>query len=427
MNEDFEDQLRRAIGRDGVEIPADTDAAIRDGRRIVRGRRLGWVVAACTVVAAAVLVLPGVAQRGVPAVPAQPGATTSASPASGRTLAGTEWAAVQLEGAALRPGTSITLRFGDGWVDGFGGCNHYGYTTVDTKIEAGAYRQDGDQLTIAPVATTAMGCANGVGDQEGRYLQALPRVQRFLITGGGLELFGSDGSILVQFESATPALKRSGWTVTAIKGRSPVADPRQPSLVFLKGTLLAYDGCNSINGTVAGDAAELKLAVQGGTFKLCTGEAISTQQKDFKAALDGATRAVVHVDQLTLFDAAGTPLLQATADPARLLAADAANWQLDNKDGAWGAGKDSGITLQVNDATLSGKTGCGDYSATYRNTGDAWTIDEATRLHPLPCASTASALSERFLGLLPTVTTIQVTENQLRLVTPDVTLSFSRK
>jgi heat shock protein HslJ len=426
MNEDFEDQLRRAIGRDGVEIPADTDAAIRDGRRIVRGRRLGWGVAAGTVVAAAVLVLPGVAQRGVPAVPAQPGATTSASPASGRTLAGTEWAAVQLEGAALRPGTSITLRFGDGWVDGFGGCNHYGYTTVDTRIEAGAYRQDGDKITIAPVATTAMGCANGVGDQEGRYLQALPRVQRFLTTGRGLELFGSDGSILVQFESATPALERSGWMVTAIKGRSPVADPRQPSLVFLKGTLVAYDGCNSINGTVAGDAAELKLAVQGGTFKLCTGEAISTQQKDFKGALEGATRAVIQGDQLTLVDAAGTPLLQATADPALMLAAEGISWRLDNKDGRWGKGDQSAITLKVAADSLSGTNGCGDYTAQYRHRNEAWTITDVTQVNPVPCPSTTGLYAQRFLGLLEKVTTVQVTENQLRLVTPEETLSFSR-
>ena len=228
MNEDFEEQLRLAIRHDDVEIAADTDAAIRDGRQIVRGRRLAWGVAACTVVAAAALLLPGLVQRGVPGVPVQPGATTSATPAPGA-LAGTEWNAVKLEGAALRPGTSITLRFGDGWVDGFGGCNHFGYTTTDGKIDAGAYRQDGDRLTIAPVATTTIGCANGVGDQEGRFLQALPRVDHFLISSGGLvlQLFGADGGVLMQFEPAAPKLERSGWTVTSIKGAPPVAGTRR--------------------------------------------------------------------------------------------------------------------------------------------------------------------------------------------------------
>jgi heat shock protein HslJ len=426
MNEDFEDQLRLAIRHDDVEIAADTDAAIRDGRRIIRGRRIGWGVAACTLVAAAALFLPSLVQRGVPGVPVQPGATTSATPAPEGTLAGTEWNAVKLTGAALRPGTSITLRFGDGWVDGFGGCNHFGYTTTDGRIDAGAYRQSGDRLTIAPVATTAMGCANGVSDQEGRFLQALPRVERFAITGGGLELLGPGGSTLLQFEPAAPVLDRSGWAVTAIKGTAPVAGPRQPSIVFRYGTLAGHDGCNAITGTVSGTVDELKLGVQGGTFKLCTGEAISTQQINFRAALEGATRAVVQGDQLTLVDAAGSPLLQATADPALMLAAEGISWRLDNKDGRWGAGDQSAITLKVAGDSLSGNSGCGDYTAPYRHRNDAWTITDVTVLNRVPCPSTAGMYASRFFTLLQKVTAVQVTENQLRLVTPDETLTFSR-
>lgn len=426
MNEDFEDRLRLAISRDEVEIPADTAAALRDGRRIHHGRRVGWSVAAGAVVAAAVLVLPGMVPQGVPAFPAQPGATTSASPASGRTLAGTEWSAVKLQGAALRPGSSISLRFGDGWVDGFGGCNHYGYTVVDGRIEAGLYREDGDRLTIAPVATTAMGCINGISDQEGRYLQALPRVERFSLTGSGLELYGSKGTTLLEFEPTTPVLERSGWTVAAIKGTAPLAGPRQPSLVFLNGTLVAHDGCNAINGTVSGTVDELKLAVRGGTMKLCTGEAISAQQEDFTAALLGATRAVIQGDQLTLVDAAGAPLLEAIADPARLLVAEGAMWRLDNKDGRWGSGTDSAITLQVKDDVLHGQTGCGDYSASYTHSGDAWTISPVQTSNNLPCPSGTSTYAQRFIEELQKVTTVQVAKDQLRLVTPDMTLTFTR-
>jgi heat shock protein HslJ len=426
MNEDFEDRLRLAIRNDDVEIAADTDAAIRDGRRIVRGRRLGWGVAACTVVAAAALLLPGLAQRGVPGVPVEPGATTSATPASGMTLEGTEWSAVKLEGAALRPGTSITLRFGDGWVDGFGGCNHFGYTTTDGKIDAGAYRQSGDRVTIAPVATTTVGCANGVGDQEGRFLQALPRVDHFLISSGGLvlQLFGADGGLLVQFEPAAPKLERSGWTVTAIKGAPPVAGTRPPSLVFLKGALSGYDGCNAITGNFSAAGA---ITVTASTFKLCSDAAISTQADNIKAALEGASRVMVQGDQLSLLGRAGTPLLQATSDPALVLAAEGATWHLDNKDGDWGNGNDSGITLRVNDTTLSGKTGCAEYTAAFEHAGEAWTIAEPTLQNPHPCPNTVSATSERFLGLLQKVTTVQVAEDQLRLVTPDQTLSFSRR
>jgi heat shock protein HslJ len=110
-----------------------------------------------------------------------------------------------------------------------------------------------------------------------------------------------------------------------------------------------------------------------------------------------------------------------------MLAAEGATWRLDNKDGHWGNGNDSGITLKVNDATLSGKTSCTGYTADFQHAGDAWTIAEPTLQNPHPCPNTVSARSEHFLGLLQKVTTVQVTEDQLRLVTPDETLSFSRK
>ncbi len=426
MKDDFEDQVRLAIRNDEVEIPADTDAAIREGRRVVRGRRVGWGVAACTVVAAAALLLPGVIQRGVPAAPAEPGATVSASPASGQNLAGTEWSAVKLEGAALRSGTSITLSFRDGWVEGFGGCNNFGYSTTNGEIAAGAYHQDGDRLTIAPVATTEKGCANGVSDQEGRFLQAIPRVDHFLISSGGLvlQLLGADGGVLLQFEPAAPKLERTGWTVTAIKGVPAVAGTRPPSLVFLKGALSGFDGCNAITGNFSAAGA---ITVTASTFKLCSDAAISTQAENMKAALEGASRVIVQGDQLTLLGRAGTPLLQAVSEPARLLAAEGATWRLDNKDGDWGAGKDSAITLRVNDDVLFGTTGCSQYNAPYRHSGDAWTVSAVLTFKAVPCPNRTSTYAQRFIDVIQKVTSIQIAENQVRLLTPNETLSFSRK
>lgn len=424
MNADFEDQLRRAIHNDEVDIPADTDAAISEGRRVVRGRRVGWTVAACTAVAAAALLLPGMSQWRVPTVPAEPAATVSASPASGKPLAGTEWSAVTLEGSALRAGTSITLRFGDGWVDGFGGCNTFGYTTSGGTIEAGAYHQDGDRLAIAPVATTAKGCANGVGDQEGRFLQALPKVARGELTSGGLvlKLYGADGGLLLQFEPARPNLEDTSWIVTVVKGVPAVTTERQPRLTFLTDSLSGYDGCHTVNGSFSADGT---LTLHGGRAKLCDNPAARTQAMNFTDALEGVSRVVVQGDQLTLLGRAGTPLLQATADPTHGPASDV--WRLDNRIGYWGAGENGGITLKLNEATLSGSSGCADYTAAYQRSGDAWVIAEPTTRNPMPCPNTRSAMSVRFLDVLPKVTTVYLVGNQLRLVTPDETLSFSRK
>ncbi len=430
MDENFENHLRQAIVRDPVEIPADTGAAIRAGRQIVRGRRVGWAVATCTVLAAAALFIPGVLQRGVPAVPAQPGATATASPASGRTLAGTDWNAERLQGAALRPGTSITLRFGDGWVEGFGGCNTFGYTTVDGTIKAGAYREDGDRLTIAPVATTAMGCANGVGDQEGRFLQLLPRVERFRVSSDGLvlQLFGADDVMLAQFESAAPKLERSGWRVTAVKGAPAVANPRQPTIVFLDGTLSGFDGCNyfdgafTVNNTVPANG-DVTITVRGITLKLCTDVEVTTQSTNLTSALEGASRAMVQGDQLTLLGTSGTPLLQATSEPTLMMAG--VTWRLLNTDGRWGGGETSPITLVVANDQLSGNSGCGDYTAGFTHDRAAWSIEEPS-VTPVPCPSDAGLIASRFLDLLTKVTRFDLSGNtHLRLTTPEETLTFS--
>ena len=124
---------------------------------------------------------------------------------------------------------------------------------------------------------------------------------------------------------------------------------------------------------------------------------------------------------------AGTPLLRAASDPVRLLVAEAATWRLDNKDGRWGAGKDSAITLRVNDDTLSGNTGCSDYSAPFEHSGDRWTISPVVTTNNMPCPNGTSAFSQQFLEVFQKVTTVQVAQNQLRLITPDVTLSFTRQ
>jgi heat shock protein HslJ len=85
------------------------------------------------------------------------------------------------------------------------------------------------------------------------------------------------------------------------------------------------------------------------------------------------------------------------------------------------------ITLEVGHGRLTGKTGCGDYTADFTRTGDAWTVTRVQRKNMLPCPNTTSAMSERFLGLLPEVTRVQANGNQLQLMAPGETLFFSRK
>lgn len=430
MNESFEDQLRRAIHSDEVEIRSDPEQAIRTGRRIVRGRRLGWGLAAAAVVVVAALALPGILQRTLPAVPAVTAVPASASPAAAGILIGTEWKVVRLGGAELVSGTSITLAFGEDTVTGFGGCNGFGYGELDGQVVNGWYRQAGDRLAIGRVVATWKGCPGGIGEQETRYFEALTSVQRFVVSGDSLRLLGADDTVLVELERVPVKLDRTGWQVTSINGAAPLAE-RQPTLLFRNGAAIAYDGCNWNTGSYSQEGARLRFTNQAITLLQCPEPTVeppeSTVQRpeqDFFKAFSQVASAVLEGGRLHLLDAAGATVLEAVPDAALLLAAEKSTWRLDNSSGLWGKGEQSSITLRVESHRLSGRSGCGDYTADLTHDGNSWSVSSATR-EPVPCPSTAGQPADRFLGLLEKVTRVELEDAQLRLVTPSETLLFT--
>jgi heat shock protein HslJ len=107
-------------------------------------------------------------------------------------LAGTAWMLARLDDAPALEGVQVTLQFDEGRVGGSAGCNQYG----------GDYAVDKQELTMGPLASTLMACAEQAAmSQEGRYLQALGQVESFELVSGGLRLHGAGGVTLV-FEPA---------------------------------------------------------------------------------------------------------------------------------------------------------------------------------------------------------------------------------
>lgn len=422
MNGDFEDQLRLAIRSEAVDIQSDTEQVIRVGRRIVRGRRLGWGVAASAVVVAVALVVPGMLQRTLPAEPAE---TVLASPSpSPSGLVGTNWEVMRLDGADLVPGTSITLAFGEGTVTGFGGCNGYGSAEVDGKLTYGWYRTDGDRLSIGQVMSTWKRCADGIGEQETRYFEALKSVQRFALAGDGLKLFGVDDTPLVELKRVPVKLERTGWQVTSINGEAPVTE-RPPDLLFRDGRIHASTGCNGISGSFAQDGDRLTITGMAMTLMLCEDTAAMQQETAVVDALKRVLGAFTEAGRLHLVDATGTVVLEAIPDAALLLAAEKSTWRLDNSSGLWGKGERTAITLRVERDRIVGNSGCGNYTADLSHNGNSWSISSATR-EPVPCPSGAGLPADRFLGLLEKVTRVELVDTQLRLITPDEPLYFRR-
>jgi heat shock protein HslJ len=103
-------------------------------------------------------------------------------------LRGTSWELVAIGQELPISGTTLTVTFKDGQVDGSTGCNAY----------FGAYSINGEQVTLSGLGMTEMACLDpaGVMDQELTFLQFLSDVQRFHLAAGELQLLRADGEAL---------------------------------------------------------------------------------------------------------------------------------------------------------------------------------------------------------------------------------------
>jgi heat shock protein HslJ len=91
--------------------------------------------------------------------------------------------------------TEVTAEFADdGTLSGSSGCNTY----------SGSYTVEGDTVSIGPLASTRMACADpeGVMDQEQQYLVALESAATWSIRGEILEFRNADDAIAVTMVSA---------------------------------------------------------------------------------------------------------------------------------------------------------------------------------------------------------------------------------
>lgn len=101
-------------------------------------------------------------------------------------LVGTEWVLRDLAGTPALEKPEATLGFPEaGHAAGSGSCNGF----------AGSVTISGSSIKFGPLTSTRMACmANGIGDQESRYLQALGAATRYELHGEKLLIYfeGSD-------------------------------------------------------------------------------------------------------------------------------------------------------------------------------------------------------------------------------------------
>lgn len=233
-------------------------------------------------------------------------------------LVGTNWSVMTYnngQGGLTTPlaGTEISLLFGDdGVVSGAAGCNNY----------SGSYQVDGSSITVGPLVTTRMMCAEpgGVMDQEFAFTNALQQAASFEILADELTLLDAEGANLVKAQEAiTTPLTGATWNVITYNNgagalTSAIADA-EITLVFADdGTVGGFAGCNNYSGAYLVDGSTIAIGPLVTTRKMCEEpQGVMDQEFAYTNALQQAATFEITGDELNLFDVEGGRLVQALA------------------------------------------------------------------------------------------------------------------
>jgi heat shock protein HslJ len=127
------------------------------------------------------------------------GCVSSGSNQNPDRLIGTEWLALEIDGAPVQNNTESTLKFEEmSRVTGNGGCNRFFGTAM----------LSGETLEVGPLGTTRMACPETVMNQEYRFLKALELARRYRVDDAMdlLYLSNEQGQPILRFSQNKPGV-----------------------------------------------------------------------------------------------------------------------------------------------------------------------------------------------------------------------------
>jgi heat shock protein HslJ len=216
---------------------------------------------------------------------------------------------------SLATGTAITMNFAaDGTVSGNAGCNTF----------TGTYETSGTTLTVGPLASTRMACAEpaGVMEQETQFLTALQNAATYELSNNTLTIRDAGGATQVVAALAAPAaLAGTNWDVTSVNnGKEAVVSLILDTKITLSfGTddrVSGNAGCNTYNGPYTSTDTTLTVGPLINTLMACLEPSgLMEQETQYLAALQKAATYEIQGTKLTIRDAGGAMQVVATAAP----------------------------------------------------------------------------------------------------------------
>jgi len=221
-------------------------------------------------------------------------------------LEGTRWELVSLLDAdgqtgALLPGSEVFAEFKNSRLTGKGGCNNF----------FGGYTVDGNNLTVSPLGSTMMACAEDLMRQEAAFLTALQSAATFAIDGDQMQIMNAAGDTVLTMVAAEPVtLTGVTWSAMMVNnGReavsSLVANTSITAVFSEDGKLNGSAGCNRYMTTYSVDGENITIQSPATTRMMCPGEGIMEQEAAYLKMLPQVSTYKISGDKLELRTADG--------------------------------------------------------------------------------------------------------------------------
>lgn len=222
------------------------------------------------------------------------------------------------------------------------------------------------------------------------------------------------------------------WALTELAGNPPVAGTGISAEFAADGKVSGSAGCNRYTGTYTVSGSNITFSSPMATTMMMCEQAVMDQESAYLKALGEAKTFAVNGEQLTLTAGNGTQLVVYAAQSQDLAGS---NWEATayNNGNQAVVGVLEGTSLTASfgeDGTLSGNSGCNQYTGEYKVNGGEITIG--------PLASTMMMCSDpegvmdqeaQFLAALQTAANYRIEGNVLELRTKDdaIAVFFNRK
>lgn len=228
-------------------------------------------------------------------------------------LESTAWVLTGIEGQPVLAETWPTLRFENGKVAGYDGCNWFD----------GAYTASGASLTFGSRMTTMRAClsslSNSTADapimqQAQAYHQALDTTRKYAIHEQKLSLLDQSGAVLLTFSPQDTQLEGKTWQLTSYyNGKDAIQAVLGTTAItaeFAAGNMAGSAGCNSYSATYTQAGAKLTFGPALSTLMACAEAGVMEQESAYLTALAAVVSYRMEGNHLTLFNAAGASMAQ---------------------------------------------------------------------------------------------------------------------